>query len=142
MQKIILASHGNLAEGMCNALELITGKNDNVYSFCMSSGVHPDYIKAQIQVLIDEDTEQKNEFLIITDLLGGSINNALMGLSSRENVQIVTGMNLSLVLQLTQGNESFKDIISAGIEDARKGITAINVFQEKASGKGGGEELW
>ena len=39
MRKIILASHGELAEGMKQSVEMIAGKQENLYASSMADGI-------------------------------------------------------------------------------------------------------
>jgi mannose/fructose-specific phosphotransferase system component IIA len=62
-----------------------------------------------------------DEMVIVTDLLGGSVNNEAAQLRTIPNVFVVSGMNLGLVLSLALSDE--KDtvaMIKAGIEGARR----------------------
>ena len=75
MRKIILASHGELAEGMKQSVEMIAGKQENLYAISMADGMGPQDVFMKAKECLDRDKE--SEFVIITDLPGGSVNTAL-----------------------------------------------------------------
>ena len=53
-KKLILASHGCLAEGMHNAAEMIVGKNEDLYSYGLERYETPQAIYEEAQKQIDE----------------------------------------------------------------------------------------
>ena len=98
MREIILASHGALASGMADTARMIIGDDPHLSTLALLPGSHPDCLKRQIEERLAAGTA--DEFLILTDLWGGSVNNALLALAQDPRVHIVAGMNLNLVLQL------------------------------------------
>ncbi len=68
MRKIILASHGELAEGMKQSVEMIAGKQENLYAISMADGMGPQDVFMKAKECLDRDKE--SEFVIITDLPG------------------------------------------------------------------------
>jgi mannose/fructose-specific phosphotransferase system component IIA len=119
MRRIVLVSHGELAKGMMSSLEMIAGKQPNVTAIGAYMQDSPDVTKTLLSMassLGDDD-----EMVIVTDLLGGSVNNEAAQLRTIPNVFVVSGMNLGLVLSLALSDE--KDtvaMIKAGIEGARR----------------------
>lgn len=125
--KIMLISHSNMAVGMKQTLNMIVGDDKDVLAFAA-------YIKgstAEIQkVKRMVETEKQEQFIILTDLLGGSVNNEMMQLlENNENVKLVTGMNLPLAMQLqlkasTAENISDKDL-SEIIDQSKKSLVNV-----------------
>ena len=73
MRKFLFASHAYLAEGVKSALELIMGEQESVEVMC--AYLQEDYdIKQEIKKYMDNLSEEA-ELIIITDVLGGSVNN-------------------------------------------------------------------
>lgn len=113
MIKILLASHGNLAAGMLSSVELVVGKTDNVEVLCAyvdgESDVVP-RVRSFINGMLPDE-----EWLILTDLFGGSVNNEFMNYISKPNMRLVAGMNLPIVITaITAANiaEGIDDVIS------------------------------
>src|SRR5699024_4641029 len=96
--KIVLISHSNMAVGMKQTLNMIIGDDKNVLAFAAyvnGSTKEIDKVKNLVETSKDE------QFIILTDLLGGSVNNEMMQLlENNTNVKLVTGMNLPLAMQL------------------------------------------
>lgn len=128
MRKLILASHGGLALGMLDSIEMITGKLDcevEVYSLQpgMLASDYANKLRKEIE------TQKDKEFVIVTDLFGASVASGLAPLSHYENVVVFTGMCSSLLLNLTC---SYKDklteeTIQQLILESQNGIQAINL---------------
>ena len=55
----------------------------------------PETIAGAIEAKIDAQPD--TQFIILADLLGGSVSNAVSRLSLRENVHLVNGMNMRCV---------------------------------------------
>ncbi len=87
-----------MAVGMKDTLNMIVGDDKNVLAFAA-------YINgstAEIQKVKDlVENNQSEQFIVLTDLLGGSVNNEMMQLlENNKNIRLVTGMNLPLAMQL------------------------------------------
>lgn len=126
MRKIILVSHGLLAEGMKNSIELISGKHENLYSFGLNEGGSPKDIEKKISEIIEKDKE--SEYIIISDFPGGSVNTAMVPLIEIENVFLISGMNLILCLEILLAEESasIDQVIEESLASAKKTLSNIN----------------
>ena len=94
MRRYYIASHGKLASGMVSAVEMITGSNKGLTSFDLADYIVPDAI---YNIMYKEITEHPNdEFIIFTDLLGGSVHNSLLCLCSNKNVYPVSYTHLDV----------------------------------------------
>lgn len=99
MRRIILASHGKLAEGMKDAAKLITGDlAETIETYCLLPGNTPLDYAAQLQeeIMNNQDTE----FVIVADLYGASVCSAMYPLTLHSNVKLFTGLSLPIVLNL------------------------------------------
>ena len=110
MIKILLASHGNLAAGMLASAELVVGKTDNVEVLCAYVDGETD-VTPRVRSFINGMLADE-EWLVFTDLFGGSVNNEFMNYISKSNMRLVAGMNLPIVITaITAAN------ISEGIDE-------------------------
>ena len=98
MQRLVLASHGYLAEGMKNSAQIIVGKSAKIYTICayVKEGIT---LESQINELFDSFPED-DEMIVVTDIFGGSVNNEFMQRLQNRRFWLVSGMNLPLVIQL------------------------------------------
>lgn len=126
MRKIILASHGRLAQGIYDSLKMILGDEcDYVSTFCLMPGGSLEELSNNIKKYVQNNAQDR--FIILTDLFGGSVCNSLVSLVEKENVEILSGMNLCLLLTicLSDPNEDVHDMLNKAVNDAKKNI--INV---------------
>ena len=98
MKRLILASHGRLAEGMADTARMIVGDQTELIPLSLVSGMQPELLKTKVEGMIKSWPGELT--VILTDLWGGSVNTALLPLCADANVHLIAGMNLNLVLQL------------------------------------------
>lgn len=107
-RKLVIASHGSFAHGALEAATLISGEaNCEVLVFCMQSGQAPTDFALELESEIRKDPEK--EFVIVADLFGASICNALYPLTRFPNVKLFTDFNLRLLIEVMA---DYKDPLS------------------------------
>lgn len=104
MRRFILASHGKLSEGMVDSAQMILGETQNLSWVSLLVGEHPDDLRKKIEQDILQEPE--NEVVIVTDVIGGSVNTAMLQLLKLAKVHVITGMHLGLILALCTADES------------------------------------
>lgn len=124
MRHFILTGHGRISEGIASSVELITGKKV-AYFNAYVDGEDSFYEKIKEEISY---YEKKDEIIIFTDLMGGSVNNEMMHLLCKGNVHLICGMNLSLVmgLLLSDENQKIQSVIEESIQDAKDNIRYCN----------------
>ena len=97
MRKVILASHGHLAEGMYSAVEMILGKREDVTYYDLDHQEEPDVI---LQLARREvEAAKGKEVVIFTDINNGSVHRQLMQLCVFSNVYVQSGMCLPMIVE-------------------------------------------
>jgi mannose/fructose-specific phosphotransferase system component IIA len=98
-RKLVIASHGNFAEGILDAAILISGETDyEAQIFCMQPGESP--LEFAIKLETEISTVPEKEFVILIDLFGASIYNALYPLTRFPHVKLFTDFNLHLLIEI------------------------------------------
>ena len=117
--KIILVSHGDFAAGLCSTLTNFFGAG-NVYSACVSLENGAETLHTAVKAYLEEWGDEE-QVVICSDIKGGSANQNAFQYMSRPNTFLVSGMNLSLGLQLMLREsvtaEELRDIITQAKED-------------------------
>ncbi|MCH1941940.1 PTS sugar transporter subunit IIA [Holdemania massiliensis] len=98
MRRLILASHGSLAKGMKSAVKMIAIDDSRIEDYNLDDYVSPYEIKVEIETEIQHF--QTDEFILITDIKGGSVFNELIKLCIYPNVTLISVMFLPLVLEI------------------------------------------
>lgn len=128
MVQIILASHGNLAKGMKDTLNMIIGDVSMVEAF---SSYRDEEVSTReaIKIIIKENYDKKDIF-ILTDILGGSVNTEMMTLISKyPKIHVLSGMNLPLAISLaTQADKVSESLLKEIIEESKQGIVNCNIL--------------
>lgn len=138
MKKIILASHGELAQGMKQTASMIIGSEAPIYALSAFRDEDEPMIK-QLETLLQEIGTK--DIYIVTDILGGSVNNDVLQLLSKyPELTVLTGMNLALVITLaTQSDSLSSDALNQIIEDSRQAIVDCKQLLTQQMNAGGDE---
>lgn len=123
MDKILIASHGHLASGIQSSLEILTGLGKQVSVIDAYVDDH-DYIP-DIKKFIDDLNGDTG--IIFTDLLGGSVNQKVMlEVADHENIFVITGTNLPIVLSVALATEpTTKASLNELIKDSQVQIVDV-----------------
>ena len=124
-KKIILVSHGKLSAGMLHSVQMIVGENEALSCLGMMPGEHYSIVSDQVAKMAKENPD--TQFIVVADLLGGSVCNGCMTLIQEENVKLVSGLNMGLVIELLFAPAPMSDEdIQAKIEACKEGIVHIS----------------
>ena len=133
MSQIIFASHGDLAKGMLHSLHMIVGDlTDDIETYGLYPGEHPNDYLEQLKQRISQSEEQ---FIILCDVLGGSVHTALSQLRQYENVVLLSGMNLGMAMDVVLRYKSGVNQVDFPmiLDNAKAGITLIHgALQEES----------
>lgn len=121
MSKIFLSTHGKMASGMKSSVEVLLGNCDVLTVYDAYVDEKGDRLKEELDKFLAACDEEETK-LLISDMLGGSVNQMLSQYSMKENVFVITGITLSLLLELiTQCHNNFtKESLESKIIEARE----------------------
>lgn len=122
--KIIVASHGKYAHGIISAARRLAVVNSDLHEICAYEDCK------SIDELFDEviDRNCKEKIIILTDLIGGSVNQYVMNNIYNENTYVIAGINVYCLLSVLAINENddiekqIKDIV----DDSKNQMVNIN----------------
>lgn len=135
MTKIILISHGDLSKAMVKSAQMITGERENLFYYGLYPGEHPYEMINRIKN--EAKNNKKDKFIVIADICGGSVCNAAMELVELRNVKLLSGMNLTLIIDVILENDLSDKVLNEKINNAKEGIKLfsspeyIKQFQDK-----------
>ena len=126
MIKLLLASHGDLAYGVYSSLKIIMGEQKNIATLCAYNKEDFD-LKKEVWKIIN-DLKDDDKLIIVTDIFGGSVNNEFMNNLYRDNLYLVSGLNLPLVMELMliQDESNIDSMIQNALETSIKTIKYCN----------------
>lgn len=129
---IVLVTHGQLADGLKNAAEMIVGPQEHFRAIGMGPASDLDDLRKEIEEAVAE-VGGPEETLVLADLMGGSPANASSYLAVA-GTQVICGANLPMLLEvLTQRDSvSVQALAAIAMQAAREGV--INLTRQ-LSGK-------
>lgn len=103
MLKIFLSSHGSMASGMQSSLKILMGECENltVFDAYLDESCVQDHLDAFYETVGPED-----EVLLCSDLYGGSVNQAMFTYLDRPNTRLVSGVNMSFMMNVLSEDTS------------------------------------
>lgn len=131
MKQILIATHGKMASGISYTAELIVGKMAEITT--IDAYVTPeDNVEKKFEEYFAQ--HENDRIFVFTDLMGGSVNQKLLGYSQKENVTLITGTNLPVLMQVMMADDDVtEDEIREFIDDAREELQVVDLGGEKKS---------
>lgn len=127
--RYVIATHGYLAEGYKSAVGLLSGMN---HIHAVNAYVEEQKDVSEELERLFETFEKGERILVLTDVLGGSVTQAVSGLMEKYHLFLVTGINLGLVMELMQKGDCLTDeMIEESISAAREQMVCINHVLER-----------
>ncbi len=133
MRKFLITGHGTFSSGIKSSLDLIIGQTEHLYvidayvdgNTSIENGIHS----------LFKNMESDDEIIVFTDLMGGSITNQVLRYGLRENVHVVSGMNLPLLIEilLADSETPVEEVIENAIVNAREQVTYVNKIITKVN---------
>lgn len=122
MSRILLLSHGNLAREVWTTSRMVLGAVSNVEYLTLPSGTDLTKYETDIRHKVEE---AEDGILILTDIFGGTpfitASRIYASLEDKDQMEIVTGMNLAMVLQV------FNFVESASVKELKRIAVAAGV---------------
>lgn len=119
---VVIATHGNLAQELIRTAEGVVGKLPQVAPVGVVAAA-PD-CRGMLGEAI-RSVDQGEGVLLLTDLMGGSPTNLCLSFLAEKQVEVVTGVNLPMLLKLGGLRASGKPIRQVAHELAEAGQKAI-----------------
>ena len=131
MKQILIATHGKMASGIRYTAELIVGKMAEITT--IDAYVTPeDNVEKKFEEYFAQHVN--DNIFDFTDLMGGSVNQKLLGYSQKENVTLITGTNLPVLMQVMMADDDVtEEEIQEFIDDAREELQVVDLGGEKKS---------
>jgi mannose PTS system EIIA component len=130
---ILLLSHGNLSKQLLNSTAMISGKIERIQAVALGEGESPDVFGERVKQAVNELDDGKG-VLVLVDLLGGTPYNQIGLLSKECNVEIITGMNMPMLMHLSLEREEERDLselVQSALEFGRNGIRVVPKRKQK-----------
>jgi PTS system mannose-specific IIA component len=94
---VVVATHGKLAEELIRTAEAVVGEIAQIVPVSIVA-TSPD-VRTELKAAIQR-VDQGQGVLLLTDIFGGSPTNLCLSFLTERQVEVVTGVNLPMLLQL------------------------------------------
>jgi PTS system mannose-specific IIA component len=126
---VVVVTHGQLATELVNAAEMIVGELPRFAA--VSIGWHDDVDAAREEVARAMTRVQgPHGVLLVTDMFGGTPSNLAMTFLAAGKVEVLTGVNLPMLIKLASLRGSSADLLSVAREMREHGRHAIWVASD------------
>lgn len=133
MVGVVVVTHGQLATELLNAAEMIVG--DLPQFAAVSIGWHQDTQDAREEIAEAIGRVQQGQgVLILTDMFGGTPSNLAMTFLEQDNVEVITGVNLPMLIKLSGLQENIQ-LLAIAREMREQGRNAIWVATDLLRGE-------
>lgn len=133
MRKFLIAAHGKFASGIKSSLDIIIGETEHIFvidAYVNGNKSLEEDLRKILDIIGPDD-----ELIVFSDLMGGSISNQVLQFALRENVHIVSGMNLPLLIDIIMADPTVPvaDTIENSLLAAKEQIVYLNKIINKES---------
>jgi len=125
---ILIVTHKELAEALMSIYELILGPREAISTVCLDPNAPPEVSRDQIRHGLAQ-VNNGNGVLILTDMLGGTPSNLTLPFLHEGRVEVITGVNLPMLMKLSQIREQ-QDLREAALAMKQSGQNGITVASE------------
>lgn len=125
MSQFIIATHSYLANGYQSSLKFFDSSVNNVQFINAYVDEQTNFTDELSQMLDQMPNEQ---VVILTDMPGGSVNREAVNLIKKYHCQVISGINLALVLELVlNADQTLSDkTIRLAVSQAQKQLVYVN----------------
>lgn len=126
---IVIVSHSNIASEFLSVLEHIVGKQENIEAISIFPNDDVEKKRGEIITAI-KNVDQKKGVIVLTDMFGGTPSNLAISVMNEENVEVVAGVNLPMLIKISALREkcNMKELIKRSQESGRKYMNVASAF--------------
>ena len=110
MVGVVVTGHNLIADGLVSACDMIIGHHNHCKTVCLTDGV--DSFSKKLYETLDEMFNEYEAVIVVSDVKGGTPFNQSLRYKlekAKSNMQIISGMNLPLFMELVMQLEFADD---------------------------------
>ena len=131
---LVLVTHGRLAAEFIVAMEHVVGPQEAIEAVCIGPDDDMELRRKDIAEAIAK-VELGQGVIILTDLFGGTPSNLAISLMKSENVEVIAGVNLPMLIRLEGARKTLgvRAAVAAAREAGRKYISVASEILGEAA---------
>ena len=124
---VVIVTHGKLAREFRDALEHVVGPQEQIETISIGPDDDLDMRRADMLSAVAK-VDSGEGVVVLTDMFGGSPSNLAISAMDRQNVEVIAGANLPMLVKLAsvRGDCSLDDAIAQAQEAGRKYISVAS----------------
>ncbi|HKR65084.1 MAG TPA: hypothetical protein VJZ00_15225 [Thermoanaerobaculia bacterium] len=126
----LIVSHGNLAYELLNAARQIEADVAGIEAVPLAWSDSVDEAREKIAAALATIGRDRRGVIIFTDMFGGTPSNLSLSFLEEGRVEIVTGVNLPMIVKFAMVKEEAKDVSTLAHVISEKGSKAIRVASD------------
>ena len=134
---IVVATHGELGRSLVGTLRLILGENQGLAAVALEGSDSLETFQQKLEKALEEVDPQVEGSFVLVDMLGGTPFNVTFRLSQERPIQLITGVNLPMLLKAVshQGDSNIKSLAPEVAKAGKDGVLwAQDLIQGKQQG--------
>jgi len=130
----VIVTHGRLARELLDATERIVGRTEGIAAVSIDWDDDVAVARQQIQETI-ETVNSGGGVLIFTDMFGGTPTNVSLAFLEQDEVEIITGVNLPMLIKLTSLQNASDSLLGIAQQVRERGQKSVYVASEILSSR-------
>lgn len=131
MKGIVITSHGPMAQGILETSKLFFGDQPQLTARCLNADDNPDEFVGTLKEAIAE-VDTGDGVFVFCDMLFGSPCNCMARVLGEDmesdKVQVITGVNLAMILQILAVREAGDPSIEELLQSGHDGIADLKAI--------------
>ncbi|MBW1668406.1 MAG: PTS sugar transporter [Deltaproteobacteria bacterium] len=130
---LLIVTHCDLGGELLNAAQFIVGKIDNADTVPITETTGSEKIRKVIEERVNA-LNTGDGVIILTDMFGGTPSNLSLSFLKKEKVEVLTGVNLPMIIAIIQNRPNLKlDAVAEKAQEAGKnGISLASKLLESS----------
>jgi PTS system mannose-specific IIA component len=136
MVAVLVVTHGSLADELVKATRRIVGDVANISSLALGWDDDVAAARARVEESI-RSLDHGDGVVVLTDMFGGTPANICLSFLERGKVEIVTGVNLPMLIKFTnlRGPVSLDELARRLADQGRRSITVASELLKGGEGE-------
>jgi len=126
----LIVTHGNLAFELLNAARQIEADVAGIEAVPLEWSDSVEEARSKIAAALEKIGRGRKGVIIFTDMFGGTPSNLSLPFLEEGRVEIVTGVNLPMIVKFAMVKEEAKDVSTLAHVISEKGSKAIRVASD------------
>jgi PTS system mannose-specific IIA component len=130
---IVVATHGEFGQELVATLQMILGESEGIKALALHSSETLESFKDKLEATLKKVDPKNHGSLVLVDMIGGTPFNVALLAAQTHKLQIVTGVNLPMLIKVATSQEE-KNLETLALETqkvTREGImTSVELLRK------------